>query len=94
MASKQVSNLQKLGANAYDRAVRAINSSTRVSKIRKVKLIQQLKKLQIPNKSTLQSIRKGSMIQQLKSMGNKITNSLKKSPRNNPRRRTNKSHKK
>jgi hypothetical protein len=82
MASKQVANLQKLGANAYHSALRAINSSTRLSKIRKMKMIQQLKSLQHPNKSTLQSIRKGSMIQSIKSLSNNIMHSLRKSPRN------------
>ena len=94
MASKQVANLQELGANAYHRALHAINSSTRLSKIRKMRMIQELKSVQRSNKSTLQSIRKGSMLQQIKSMSNKITNSLRKSPRKSPRNKTHKSPKK
>ena len=78
MASKQVFNLQELGAITYHRALQAINSTTRLSKIRKMKMIQQLKKLQRPNKSTLQSIR----------------NSFRKSPRKSPRNNTHKSPKK
>lgn len=61
----QVNNIQHLGAKAYHDALRAINNKIRVYKVIKMKMIQQLKKLQHPNKSTLQSIR----------------NSLKKSPR-------------
>lgn len=74
----QVNNIQHLGAKAYHDALRAINNNIRLYKVIKMKMIQQLKRLQHPNKSTLQSIR----------------NSLKKSPKKSPRRSTNKSPKK